>query len=172
MGVGFFKHFQPKKAKENDNVPAKNQSLLRRCQGHDKAPEKKHFKPKKSKENVHGEHGNINIPAEKQSRTLAQVCAGHEGPEKYTILSYGQKPSLEQVQAANKKWFNDNEDKCEVSSENFDVTTTTRHGKIRFSEPLVTLVIAADIYDRTTSTVSSQIQFLGEMAETFEKCEK
>ena len=35
----------------------------------------------------------------------------------------GQKPSLEQIQAANKKWFNDNDDKCEVS-ENFDVTTT------------------------------------------------
>ena len=62
------------------------------------------------------------------------------------------KPSLEQIEAANKKWFNDNnDDKCKVS-ENFDVTTIPRREKkIRFSEPLVTFIIAADIYDRTTS---------------------
>ena len=128
----------------------------------------KHFKPKKSEENVQRKNDNIVIPAEKQTLTLAEVCEGHEGPEKYTILFYGQKPSLEQIQAANKKWFNDNDDKCEMS-ENFDVTTTTRQEKIRFSEPLVTFIMTADKYDRNTSTVFSQVQFLGEMAEMQEQ---
>ena len=78
------------------------------------------------------------------------------------------KPSLEQIDAANKKWFNDNnDDKCKVS-ENFDVTTTPRREKVRFSEPLVTFVIVGDRkYSRCrpTSTVFSQIQYLEEMAE-------
>ena len=74
---------------------------------------------------------------------------------------------MEQIQAANKKWFSDNDDKCEVS-ENFDVTTT-RQEKIRFSEPLVTFIMTADKYDRNTSTVFSQIQFLGKMSEIQEQ---
>ena len=109
----------------------------------------KHFKSKKTRENVQGK--NDNVPAENQTLNLAEALVEvSEGPEKYTTLSYGQPPSLEQIQAANKKWFNDNDDKCEVS-ENFDVTTTPRREKVRFSEPLVTFIIAADIYDRTTS---------------------
>ena len=109
----------------------------------------KQFKPKKTRKNVQGK--NDNVPAENQTLNLAEALVEvTEGPEKYTILSYGQKPSLEQIQAANKNWFNDNDDKCNVS-ENFDVTTTTRQEKIRFSEPLVTFIIASDIYDRTTS---------------------
>ena len=110
----------------------------------------KHFKPKKTRENVQGK--NDNVPAENQTLNLAEALVEvSEGPEKNTgILSCGQKASLEQIQAANKKWFNDNDDKCKVS-ENFDVTTTPRREKVRFSEPLVTFIIAADIYDRTTS---------------------
>ena len=147
MGVGFFKHFKPKKTEEN--VQGKNDNII--------IPAEKQTL------------NNIVIPAEKKTLTLSEVCEGHEGPEKYTILFYGQKPSLEQIQAANKKWFSDNDDKCEVS-ENFDVTTM-RQEKIRFSEPLVTFVMAADKYDRNTSesTVFSQIQFLGEMAEMKEQ---
>ena len=130
----------------------------------------KHFKPKKTRKNVQGK--NDNVPAENQTLNLAEALVEvSEGSEKYTILSYGQKPSLEQIQAANKEWFNDNDDKCEVS-ENFDVTTTTRQEKIRFSEPLVTFIMTADKYDRNTSTVFSQIQFLGEMAEMQEQQEK
>ena len=141
MGVGFFKHFKPKKTEEN--VQGKNDNII--------IPAEKQTL------------NNIVIPAEKKTLTLSEVCEGHEGPEKYTILFYGQKPSLEQIQAANKKWFTD---------KNFDVTTTTRQEKIRFSEPLVTFIMTADKYDRNTSTVFSQIQFLGEMAEMQEQQEK
>ena len=125
----------------------------------------KHFKPKKNKDNVEAKIDKI--PAKDQALTLAEEV-NEKDPEKYTILSYGQKPSLEQIQAANKKWFNNDieadDDKCEDLSEK-------RHDRIRFSEPLVTFVIAADKYDRTTttSTVFSQIQFLGEMAEMQEQ---
>jgi len=129
----------------------------------------KHFKPKKNKDNIEAK---INkIPAKDQTLTNLAEEVNEKDPEKYTILSYGQKPSLEQIQAANKKWFNydieADDDKCEDLSEK-------RHDRIRFSEPLVTFVIAADKYDRTTttSTVFSQIQFLGEMAEMQEKEER
>ena len=126
----------------------------------------KHFKPKKNKDNVEAKIDKI--PAKDQALTLAEEV-NEKDPEKYTILSYGQKPSLEQIQAANKKWFNNDieadDDKCEDLSEK-------RHDRIQFSEPLVTFVIAADNYDRTTSTVFSQIQFLGEMAEMQEQEER
>ena len=129
----------------------------------------KHFKPKKNKDNIEAK---INkIPAKDQTLTNLAEEVNEKDPEKYTILSYGKKPSLEQIQAANNKWFtNDIEadnDKCEDLSEK-------RHDRIRFSEPLVTFVIAADKYDRTTttSTVFSQIQFLGEMAEMQEQEER
>ena len=129
----------------------------------------KHFKPKKNKDNIEAK---INkIPAKDQTLTNLAEEVNEKDPEKYTILSYGKKPSLEQIQAANNKWFtNDIEadnDKCEDLSEK-------RHDRIRFSEPLVTFVIAADKYDRTTttSTVFSQIQFLGEMAEMQEQVER
>ena len=127
----------------------------------------KHFKPKKNKDNIEAK---INkIPAKDQTLTNLAEEVNEKDPEKYTILSYGQKPSLEQIQAANKKWFNNDieadDDKCEDLSEK-------RHDRIRFSEPLVTFVIAADNYDRTTSTVFSQIQFLGEMAEMQEQDER
>lgn len=129
----------------------------------------KHFKPKKNKDNIEAK---INkIPAKDQTLTNLAEEVNEKDPEKYTILSYGQKSSLEQIQAANKKWFNydieADDDKCEDLSEK-------RHDRIRFSEPLVTFVIAADKYDRTTttSTVFSQIQFLGEMAEMQEQEER
>ena len=129
----------------------------------------KHFKPKKNKDNIEAK---INkIPAKDQTLTNLAEEVNEKDPEKYTILSYGQKPSFEQIQAANKKWFNydieADDDKCEDLSEK-------RHDRIRFSEPLVTFVIAADKYDRTTttSTVFSQIQFLGEMAEMQEQEER
>ena len=129
----------------------------------------KHFKPKKNKDNVEAKIDKI--PAKDQTLTNLAEEVNEKDPEKYTILSYGKKPSLEQIQAANNKWFtNDIEadnDKCEDLSEK-------RHDRIRFSEPLVTFVIAADKYDRTTttSTVFSQIQFLGEMAEMQEQEER
>ena len=127
----------------------------------------KHFKPKKNKDNIEAK---INkIPAKDQTLTNLAEEVNEKDPEKYTILSYGQKPSLEQIQAANEKWFNydieADDDKCEDLSEK-------RHDRIQFSEPLVTFVIAADNYDRTTSTVFSQIQFLGEMAEMQEQEER
>ena len=129
----------------------------------------KHFKPKKNKDNIEAK---INkIPTKDQTLTNLAEEVNEKDPEKYTILSYGKKPSLEQIQAANKKWFNNDieadNDKCEDLSEK-------RHDRIRFSEPLVTFVIAADKYDRTTttSTVFSQIQFLGEMAEMQEQEER
>ena len=129
----------------------------------------KHFKPKKNKDNVEAKIDKI--PAKDQTLTNLAEEVNEKDPEKYTILSYGQKSSLEQIQAANKKWFNydieADDDKCEDLSEK-------RHDRIRFSEPLVTFVIAADKYDRTTttSTVFSQIQFLGEMAEMQEQEER
>ena len=129
----------------------------------------KHFKPKKNKDNVEAKIDKI--PSKDQTLTNLAEEVNEKDPEKYTILSYGKKPSLEQIQAANKKWFNNDieadDDKCEDLSEK-------RHDRIRFSEPLVTFVIAADRYDRTTttSTVFSQIQFLGEMAEMQEQEER
>ena len=129
----------------------------------------KHFKPKKNKDNVEAKIDKI--PSKDQTLTNLAEEVNEKDPEKYTILSYGKKPSLEQIQAANKKWFNNDieadDDKCEDLSEK-------RHDRIRFSEPLVTFVIAADKYDRTTttSTVFSQIQFLGEMAEMQEQEER